>query len=146
MDEDNIKTFSIAGYQRATSYFRNALNWGGCAIWAKDGVNYKKISLERHCVDQDIEICGIVCKNYFQQNIKSDLLLLLLYRSPTGNYEVFYDKLFDVLNFTYRPNRKIILCGDFNIDPERDECHFKRLQEVVSNFSMFPINNWPTRL
>nr|CAI5824902.1 unnamed protein product [Callosobruchus analis]CAI5852587.1 unnamed protein product [Callosobruchus analis] len=68
------------------------------------------------------EICGIS----FNRN-NSKTIVLNCYRSPkTVNFQIFCDKLTEVLELVFEPCVDLILCGDFNVDPVRDRIMRKK--------------------
>jgi len=64
-----------------------------------------------HCREQDIEICAI-------RLVHSPLnfCFLSIYRSPTGNFNNFMEKLEEILNLLFLNPVNLITCGDFNVN------------------------------
>nr|CAI5840971.1 unnamed protein product [Callosobruchus analis] len=46
----------------------------------------------------------------------------------------------------YGPNIRIVLCGDFNIDSYKHNREFTRFLDTLSDFGLYPIIKWPTRI
>ena len=44
------------------------------------------------------------------------LYIMVVYRAPTGNFNLFLNSLVDSIRSIYRANQNLILCGDINID------------------------------
>ena len=99
------------------------------------------ITLNQFCIDKDIEICGV---SYSTETHKQ-FLILTCYRSPTGNLNVFCKNIENVLNLLWKANVKIILIGDFNLDPTRDYKKYKILKNILSTYNLKNIINMPTR-
>nr|CAI5850542.1 unnamed protein product [Callosobruchus analis] len=74
------------------------------------------------------EICGIS----FNRN-NSKTIVLNCYRSPkTVNFQIFCDKLTEVLELVFEPCVDLILCGDFNVDPVRDINNYNILMNILT--------------
>ena len=41
---------------------------------------------------------------------------MVVYRAPTGNFNLFVNRLDDSIRSIYRANLNLILCADINID------------------------------
>lgn len=61
--------------------------------------------------DKDFEICALKIPLS-----ATCLLLLCVYRSPSGDFSYFLEQLESVLNKLYKISTNIILCGDFNVN------------------------------
>ena len=46
----------------------------------------------------------------------SQLIILSLYRAPTGDFKQFIKKIDDALKYLYKPKAKLLICGDINTD------------------------------
>ena len=138
----SINSYFLHEFEPAANFCRSKFNHGGVGIWIKKGLNYKQINLNCYCVEKHFEICGI---NY-KLNKTHKVLLLLCYRSPyVGDFTIFCEKISSVLDFLYKPQLKIILMGDFNIDPKRDFRKFTILENILATYSLRNIVNKPTR-
>ena len=134
-----IRNFSLASF-----YCRNYYEKGGVAIYAKSDLTVNKIDLDKFCIDKHIEICGISWKNNYKTTI-----ILTCYRSPSGDLNIFFNVIYDVLDMLFRPNVSIILNGDFNLDSSpcsRSFTDFIKLCNVLSSFNLHPLVRWPTRV
>nr|CAH7765477.1 unnamed protein product [Callosobruchus chinensis] len=59
---------------------------------------------------------------------------------------VLLDNLNKALNFVYRANINIVLCGDFNIDSYKYNTDHENLICMLSEFNPRPEVQWPTRI
>ena len=58
-----------------------------------------------------MEICAV------ELEIKSSILIILsLYRTPTGDFNQFIKYLDDVLKHLYKPKAEFLICGDIHTD------------------------------
>lgn len=129
---ENIK---IKGYRFCTAFNRSQFKNGGVAIFCKDKLlsHIKEIKiLHKHCKEKIIEVCGIELV-YAKNNIK----IITMYRSPTADLNIFFEKLDSVLNcICTDPNYRIILCGDLNIDHLKSCNATNTLIDILDSFEL----------
>jgi len=56
-----------------------------------------------------LEICAVELETK-----SSTLIILSLYRAPTGDFNQFIKNLGDVLKHLYKPKAKFLICGDIH--------------------------------
>ena len=99
--------FQIKNYCVASISCRSELCHGGTLIAVKETLDYKplfhlnNISVEKHC-----EIAAVKIENF---NV-----VVNIYRSPNGDFNVFMEILEKLLN-KIGINNKVIISGDFNV-------------------------------
>lgn len=102
----------IPNYKLAACYARREKKRGGSCILIKKDLEFKELSnISNFSISNAIECCGI-------ELVNQQLLIVCIYRPPKmSNLNIFYEKLDDIMK-SLRPklNKKIIICGDFNID------------------------------
>ena len=69
-----------------------------------------------------------------------------IYRSPNTNVALFSKSIENYLKRI--GNKRYILCGDFNIDLLKNDCHLdtSAFLELLYSHGMFPVINKPTRI
>ena len=142
--EENIQLYKIENYSLISSYSRKICKGGGVAIWAKKCLKCKEININQFCRDKHIEICAISC-NDFSDTIKN-VIVLNLYRSPTGDINIFLQVLNDVLLYLYKPKTYFIVCGDFNLDSICMSQDFISFCSILEPFGILRVESWPTRV
>jgi hypothetical protein len=103
------------------------------------------IDLDKFCCDKEIEICAVKL-HYSRFNI-SNIYILTLYRSPTGNFLGFLNAIESVINKIYTNSINIILCADINInylDDVRINKH--KLNSLLATYNLHSIVDFPTRV
>jgi hypothetical protein len=77
--------------------------------FVKTNQHFNKIDISHHCEEQEFEICPIqlVTKT-------SHLIILSLYRAPSGQVNKFIRRLDATLKYLYNPKHEFIICGDIN--------------------------------
>lgn len=143
---DDIKLKHIDGFSLSSFFSRNLYEKGGVAIYSRSNLNVKRIDLDHFCVEKHFEICGISWK-ISATNLTT--IILTCYRSPSGDINIYYDNIFNVLELLYKPDINIVLCGDFNIDSSltsRSINNFNKLCNILRSFNLHPVVGWPTRV
>jgi exonuclease III len=81
-----------------------------CIFVRKDQC-FDKIDISHHCKEQDLEICAVQLKTK-----TCKLIIISLYRAPSGDFNQFLKRLDTTLKYLYNPKYEFIICGDINID------------------------------
>jgi len=99
------------------------------------------IDLNQFCREKDFEICALI-----MQLISTYLLVLCIYRSPSGDFSYFLTQLETVLNKLYKISANIILCGDFNVNFLDSTSRAPILESLLHSFCLESIVEFPTRI
>ena len=74
-------------------------------------------------------------------------MIVCLYRSPSGDISLFFEKLDSILNTIANVEKtNFIVCGDFNIDFQMESNHQKFLRNLFSDYGGKSIVKQPTRV
>jgi hypothetical protein len=69
------------------------------------------MDVSKYCSEQDIEACVLKLKlSAF------NIYVVRVYRAPCGNFNSFLNRLDSIIMSIYKIERKLIICGDTNID------------------------------
>ena len=136
-----MSKIGIKGFRLASSFCRVEENrHGGSAIYIKKGLNYRvrsdinKLGLEDH-----FECCSCeVTINSF------NLVIVSLYRPPSGDIKDFFDKLKELICRSDKNN--IMVAGDFNVDFLIKNKNSLRLMSVLNSFGLKHTIKEPTRI
>jgi hypothetical protein len=71
--------------------------------------------------------------------------IIAVYRAPTGNFNLFLNRLDDIIRSLYKANLHLIICGDINIDYLTDNDKKRQLDAVLLTYSLSAIVYFPTR-
>ena len=135
-----LDQINIEGFKLCTPYCRQTMKRGGVCIFIQKGLECTKIDVNRYCKDQDIEICIL--------NLKTTTFsfhIMAVYRAPTGNFNLFLNRLDDSIKSIYRANLNLILCGDINIDYLTENDRKRQLDSMLQTYNLTAIVNFPTR-
>ena len=69
------------------------------------------INFHNSCKKQDIEVC-VIKLNVTDINI----VIISIYRSPSGNFNFFFKQLDSTVNLLYSNKTEVIICGDINVN------------------------------
>lgn len=101
INSDALKQIVFDDFNLGTYYCRNNYYGGGCAIWVRRNISFRKICLDNFSTDKDLEVCGLSFKKSINRYRNTEFILLLIYRSPSGNENTFFEHFYDILNYIY---------------------------------------------
>src|SRR5690606_6029521 len=96
---------NIPEYVSLSTVRRNKIG-GGVTIYIRHNIEYEHI--DRYTVNTDDY--ETVCV------LSSNVLLLAVYRPPSGNHANFYNFLEEILIYSNKYNYKIVVTGDINVN------------------------------
>lgn len=97
--------------------------------------------MQKFCKEKDFEAC--VIKLYLSCN---NIGVVSIYRSPSGNFEYFLNKLETLLNSIKSISVEFIICGDFNIHFLNGSTHKQLLNSLLASYGLFSTVQFPTRI
>jgi exonuclease III len=140
LKQTKLDQINTEGFKLCTAYCRQSMKRGRVCIFIQKGLEYSKINVNKYCKDQDIEICFLNLKT-----ISFSFHLMAVYRAPTGNFNLFLNRLDDSLKSIYRANLNLVLCGDINIDYLTENNRKRQLNSVLQTYNLTATFNFPTR-
>jgi hypothetical protein len=81
------------------------------SFFAKKDQYFNKIDISHLCKEQNLEICAIQLVTK-----PANLIILRMYRSPSGDINEFLKRLDAILKYMYSPKSEFIICGDINVN------------------------------
>jgi exonuclease III len=141
MAEQDLLHLSINAYQLGSSFCRKGLQKGGVCIFVKEDQLFNKIDISRHCKEQDLEICAIqlVTKS-------SNLIILSLYRAPSGDINEFLKRLDAILMYLYSPKSEFIICGHINMNCLNENSHKHQINSLLKTYNLSHTVSFATRV
>jgi hypothetical protein len=70
---------------------------------------------------------------------------MTVYRAPTGNFNLFLNRLDDTIKTLYKVDLKFIICGDINIDHLTNNDKKRQLDALLLTCNLSAIVHFPTR-
>jgi hypothetical protein len=98
-------------FKLGSEFCRGGLKNGGVCIFVRDDVQFSLVPLDKHCAEKDIEVCAIKLPNLHGQ-----IIVLAIYRAPSGNFNTFLRNLDVILSMWHGNGIQFLICGDFNIN------------------------------
>ena len=135
-----IKHKTIENYNSGTYYCRENYEKGRVAIYIHQSKQGSKVSIDTYCKKKDVEICAI---KFTYHELK--ISIITIYRSSTGNIDLFLCNLEIVLQKLYNSTLYII-CGDINVDYPVESERKKQLDNLLHSFNLTSIITFPTRV
>ena len=66
-------------------------------------------------------------------------------RAPTGNFNLFLNRLDDIIKTLYKVDLKLIICDNINIDYLKDNDKKRQLDAVLLTYNLSATLHFPTR-
>lgn len=137
-----LDTVVFKDYRVVASYCREMHIHGGTLILARRDVDVVCESLFK---DMSCEI-NIECSCVKFRVYDRKYCLLTVYRSPSGRFDIFIDKLVLLLNRATIISDNIILCGDLNINFLNPSFERDVFLDTVKSYNLKVTTELPTRV
>jgi exonuclease III len=111
MKREELQQLYINEYILAAYFCRTSYAKGGVCMYIHKSLESESINIEKYVKEKDLEACAIKLKLN-----STYICVITIYRSPSGNFNFFINKLEEILNHLYNPALELIICGDINID------------------------------
>jgi exonuclease III len=135
-------TCIIIKFYNLEAYFCHKSKNGGVCIFVHYKLQFTPTDLNEYCIDQDIEICAVKLHHF-----PSNICILTVYRSPTGNVSCFLNNLEFIRTRIYTNLSNIILCGDINVNYLDDgDTNKLTLDSLLASYNLCSTVNFPTRV
>jgi hypothetical protein len=123
---DYLTTVRIEQYKLVSHFGRTNHNYGGSCIYVKNNISTKEVNfLQGISVEKDFEMSVSEVVTY-------DYIIVCIYRSPDGNFRVFLKNLELVIEKIQAKSRKLLLCGDWNLNFLKDDTRIQELKKTTS--------------
>ena len=136
-----LQNIHMEQYTLGAQFCRTNHAQGGVVIYTRNSLNAAPIDLSKYCKEKDIEICAV--KTKIQSSV---LYIIAVYRSPSGNFNLFLATIEAVLQSIYSSTIGIIICGDININYLVVNEHRTQLDNLLLLYNLVGIIDFPTRL
>jgi len=135
MDSCKLPQYNLSGY-----FCRSQSGGGGTLIYTKSNYVTKKIMhLNNLSIDKHCEITGV-------EVINVNIVIVCIYRSPSGQLDLFFQTLDKILELLNQKNKKIFIYGDFNIDLLLTDQATLEFSQLLNSYGLKYLVNKPTRI
>lgn len=141
MGIDQFNSTYINGYTAVSKFCRSSHIHGGSAIFVKNNIvsNCKAVSyFNKYSIEMNFECAALV--------VNKEFLLVNIYRPTSGSEDIFFIQLSLLLSKATQQYKFVLLCGDLNIDQNKDYTHAKVLKDIFSSFNLTSLVSNPTRI
>lgn len=139
MKEHEVEATVLSKYEIISQSCRQNLKNGGTLISSAENNNFKlkvRPDLQSLNVEKIFESCAVEIS---LSKVKTKIVLLCFYRSPSDDLNLFMQKLENILDVNAKEeNFDFVVCGDFNIDFLRDNTQRILLLDLFNSFGGRP--------
>jgi hypothetical protein len=111
LSQSEADFIKIENYYIGAKYCRWKLQRGGDSIFIQSHFQFTTLNLDKYCVDQDIEVCALKLVSTFL-----NICILVIYRSPVGNFNTFVTQLDKILQMLCAVKSSLTIRGDVNVN------------------------------
>ncbi|MDR0751762.1 MAG: hypothetical protein LBF12_04160, partial [Christensenellaceae bacterium] len=135
-------------YVLGAKYCRKIHQKGGVCIFVNSNLKYDTLNLEEYTIEKDIEACAILLplKLSGEKRRNNKFCILTIYRSPSGNFKIFLERLDNILIKLYHEHYNIIVCGDIKVNYLKDDSRKNQLDTIMHSYNLNGIVTFPTRV
>jgi exonuclease III len=137
----NLLNINVISYVLGAKFSRTNYRGGGVCIYVRQDLSFTTLNLMQFCVEKSIEICAL--KVLLDE---CNLLVICVYRSPSGNYDCFLNNIEEVLKLLYKSKNELVLCGDFNINFLEESSRKTQLLLLLKSYNLCYTVQFPTRI
>lgn len=131
----------VDDFKLSASFCREQSRGGSC-ILIKKSLHYVELThLKKFAAPKTFEVCGIHVPFY-------KLVIVCIYRTPSSDPTIFLNKLNCMLHDLrnkYRPNTKIVIAGDLNINTLKPGKTTEFLKDLCCSYNLTIHIDQPTR-
>jgi hypothetical protein len=109
-------------------------------IFVREDFDFFSISLDKYCKEKDIEVCAVRL-----QRPPIQLIILAIYRLPSGNFTTFLKNLDSILSIWYSNKIEYVICGDININYLENCKKRQQLDALLHTYNIIRTVSFPTR-
>ena len=138
---DSFKLYKFPGYS-VYNVNREHKKGGGTALYIKSDIEHTYASELSYSVDECFEVVTVEINVKHGQN----LVVACLYKPPNVRMNIFIHNFTAYLNKL--KNKKVFICGDFNIDLLKSESDYDtgHFLDTLFSYGQYPLIDRPTRI
>ncbi|KAK9711484.1 Endonuclease-reverse transcriptase [Popillia japonica] len=132
----------LAGFRMASCYARENRIHGGSCLLVREGISFVEcVDLKEKSIETVIECSAI-------EVIVEKLLIINIYRPPSGDIDVFLTAFTDIMeSATRKCKHNVVITGDFNINfQDKDQTNTRNFQNLLNSFNLNVTIHKPTRV
>ena len=138
LNEFELHMLHYNNHSIVSSFTRKSAIRGGSLIIVNNSLKSKeRKDVVRFSIERTIELSCVEIEHY---------IIVCVYRPPSADFQVFESVMEDVLKLIIGSKRRIVICGDFNIDLLIESQVKNRLLNLFQSFNLIHLYCEPTRI
>lgn len=130
--EDQICHLAIEDFKLVSKFCRKEGQHGGSAVYVRRNVRCKvRTKLSNLSVSGVFECAAVEVKLR-----KADIIIVTVYRPPTGDIGIFLDKIEQLLVHIFEEQKLVFITGDFNIELIKENKIKTELLSIMNSFRL----------
>lgn len=142
MTSEDTKLLNLPQYILGSCYSRNNRSGGSCII-LRNTLKFKVIPEANSLSNGKILECSAI------ELTDHKIIIICIYRPPKNKQDIincFFSRLAELLNKICYLNKKVVLCGDFNINMMDGGHVSKQFEILLASYNLILSVKQPTRL
>lgn len=141
LHRDEVNAMCLKGFKLMSVFCRKSSKNGGAMIYVKDSFKATTINVHEFNSDKDFEAAAIK-----YDGLKGQTVIVCVYRSPLGQFEVFIEQMHRLLHHLSRKNTRFVICGDFIVNMTIHGPKQIKLLDLCRSFGLHMTVQAPTRV
>jgi Reverse transcriptase (RNA-dependent DNA polymerase) len=138
--QEALDVIKIMNFKLASSYCRKIATHGGSVIYIRNDLECNKlVEIEDLSVEGCIEISAI-------ELLSPQVIIVCIYRPPSGDFDLFADKLEVIMNHLLDLNKPLYMGGDFNLNQLEPDVNVIEFNDILISYGCIPLVLEPTRI
>lgn len=137
-----ITITKLNNYTLINSFCREHFSRGGSCIFAHQSLNLKPLKYN-HSLEKHFEA---TVATYDLVGTKASVYIIVVYRTPDSDIEIFFNKMYNLLNDLYNNEHYYVICGDINVNMVHKTNDSLNILNLFNEFNMKCLISEPTRI
>nr|CAI5850629.1 unnamed protein product [Callosobruchus analis] len=140
LKKDGLTQVHLDEYKLINYWSRLEWKLGGTAIFAQEAINIVSLGTKTKPVEMYCEF------TVAELNLNRKYMLICMYRSPSGDFEIFASILTEILDELYTVDSYLIIGGDFNVNFALRDPSAITLINIMMSYALEPLGYGMTRV
>ena len=138
--EDQLNVVNTDQFRLVSKHCRNSSTSGGSCIFLKNTIQSKEVNYFSSLrSDKVFEVSAVELSDFHK-------ILACIYRSPDSDFYEFLSKLEVLITKVYSKGKRLILCGDLNVNFLQHNGKLQYLQNLLLMNNLTNVVKSPTRI
>lgn len=134
LKENEVDYYKLDNFSLVSTYCRATHDCGGTAIFTSNQFCKQTKEIQLNKVSP-VEIhCEFCCAEFTINEFC--FILVSIYRSPNGDFGIFFETMTDLLNELFDKKKRMFICGDFNINFARANKNANDIRNLFAAYNL----------